>query len=95
MIKLLVSTLRTQGDIPGDYSFVPEGEFVGRYGLVCDRFSAVGHGMTARMCRTITLCCGVQTLNRCRRFMTCLTPPDSCQPTLCAVFRMKWCSPTA
>jgi hypothetical protein len=42
MIKVLVSTLSTQGSVPGDYSFVPEGELVGRYGLVCDRERKTG-----------------------------------------------------
>ena len=44
MIKVLVSTLSTQGDVPGDYSFVPDGELVGRYGVVCSGERPTGHG---------------------------------------------------
>jgi hypothetical protein len=36
MLKVLVSTTHTQGKVDGDFCFVPEGEIVGRYGIVCD-----------------------------------------------------------
>jgi hypothetical protein len=36
MLKVLVSTTQTQGRVYGDYCFVPEGEIVGRYGIICD-----------------------------------------------------------
>jgi hypothetical protein len=35
MINVLVSTNRTQGAAPGDFCWVPEGELVARYGVVC------------------------------------------------------------
>jgi hypothetical protein len=44
MLKVLVSTLSTQGDLPGDFCFVPADELVGRYSLVCDREKANGSG---------------------------------------------------
>ena len=44
MLKVLVSTLSTQGDVPGDFCFVPVDELVGRYSLVCDREKADGSG---------------------------------------------------
>ena len=36
MLKVFVSTQSTQGTMPDDFSFVPDGELVGRYSLVCD-----------------------------------------------------------
>lgn len=44
MLKVLVSTLETQGSVPGDFSYVPAGELVGRYSLVCDSERADGSG---------------------------------------------------
>jgi hypothetical protein len=44
MLKVLVSTLSTQGDMPGDFCFVPSGELVGRYSLVCDSEKEDGSG---------------------------------------------------
>lgn len=35
MINVLVSTTVTQGAAPGDFCWVPEGELVARYGMVC------------------------------------------------------------
>lgn len=35
MINVLVSTTETQGAAPGDFCWVPEGELVARYGVVC------------------------------------------------------------
>lgn len=35
MINVLVSTTVTQGAAPGDFCWVPEGELVARYGVVC------------------------------------------------------------
>jgi hypothetical protein len=35
-MKVFVSTRATQGDTPGDFCFVPEGELVGRHHMVCD-----------------------------------------------------------
>ena len=35
-MKVFVSTRATQGDIGGDFCFVPEGELVGRHHIVCD-----------------------------------------------------------
>lgn len=43
-LKVLVATAQTQGDEPGDFSFVPEGELVGRYGVVCASSRACGCG---------------------------------------------------
>jgi hypothetical protein len=44
MLKLFVATLCTQGEVPGDFCFVPEGELVGRYSMVCDLEKADGSG---------------------------------------------------
>jgi hypothetical protein len=44
MLKIFVSTLRTQGFVPGDFCFVPEGELVGRYSMVCDLEKPDGSG---------------------------------------------------
>jgi hypothetical protein len=44
VLKVLVSTLDTQGDRPGDFTWVPEGELVARYGIVCDDERADGGG---------------------------------------------------
>lgn len=44
MIKALISTGETQGDQPGDYTWVPEGELVARYGMVCDSEQPDGTG---------------------------------------------------
>lgn len=35
MLKALISTERTQGEQPEDFHWVPAGELVARYGLVC------------------------------------------------------------
>ena len=35
-MKILVATSETQVDQPGDYSFVPDGQLLARYGTVCD-----------------------------------------------------------
>jgi hypothetical protein len=35
MINVLVSTTVTQGAAPGDFCWLPEGELVARYGVVC------------------------------------------------------------
>ncbi len=35
MINVLVSTTVSQGNAPGDFCWVPEGELVARYGMVC------------------------------------------------------------
>ena len=35
MINVLVSTTVSQGAAPGDFCWVPEGELVARYGMVC------------------------------------------------------------
>lgn len=43
-MKIFVSTLSTQGALPGDFSFVPEGELVGRYSFVCDLEKPDGSG---------------------------------------------------
>lgn len=43
-MKVLVSTLETQGDEPSDFTWVPEGELVGRYGFVCGRERPDGEG---------------------------------------------------
>lgn len=45
-MKVFVSTDSTQGDEPGDFCFVPEGELVGRYHVVCDcdQFNGSGCG---------------------------------------------------
>jgi len=32
---VLVATSQTQGDVAGDFSWVPDGELVARYGIVC------------------------------------------------------------
>jgi hypothetical protein len=44
MIKVLVATTETQGDHPGDFCFVPDGELVARYGMVCDDERPDGSG---------------------------------------------------
>ena len=44
MLKVFVSTLVTQGDLPGDFSFVPDGELVGRHATVCDLERPDGSG---------------------------------------------------
>ena len=44
MLNVLVSTLETQGSVPGDFSYVPAGELVGRYSLVCDSERPDGTG---------------------------------------------------
>jgi hypothetical protein len=44
MLKMFVSTLCTQGEVPGDFCFVPQGELVGRYSMVCDLEKADGSG---------------------------------------------------
>ncbi|HEX2784208.1 MAG TPA: hypothetical protein VHN36_11520 [Ilumatobacteraceae bacterium] len=44
MLKMFVATLCTQGDVPGDFCFVPEGELVGRYSIVCDLEKVDGSG---------------------------------------------------
>ena len=44
MLKVFVSTQYTQGDLAGDFSFVPDGELVGRYSLVCDLERPDGSG---------------------------------------------------
>ena len=36
MVNVLISTTQSQGDRPDDFCWVPEGELVGRYGMVCD-----------------------------------------------------------
>jgi hypothetical protein len=38
-MKILVSTKETQGQRENDFCFVPEGEFVTNYGIVCNRDS--------------------------------------------------------
>ncbi len=43
-MKIFVSTRTTQGDVPGDFCFVPEGELVGRYTFVCDLERPDGSG---------------------------------------------------
>ena len=43
-MKIFVSTQFTQGDSPGDFCFVPEGEVVGRYAFVCDLEKPDGSG---------------------------------------------------
>lgn len=35
MVNVLISTTQSQGERPGDFSWVPDGELVARYGLVC------------------------------------------------------------
>ena len=44
MINVLVSTTVTQGAAPGDFCWVPEGELVARYGVVCARERPDGSG---------------------------------------------------
>ncbi len=44
MVKVMKSTNATQGDYPGDYSFVPEGELVARYDVVCAKEQPDGIG---------------------------------------------------
>ena len=44
MLKVLVSTTQTQGKVEGDFCFVPEGEIVGRYGVICDAEREDGKG---------------------------------------------------
>ena len=36
MVNVLISTTQSQGDRPDDFCWVPEGELVARYGMVCD-----------------------------------------------------------
>jgi hypothetical protein len=43
-VKIFVSTQSTQGEVPGDFCFVPEGEVVGRYAFVCDLERPDGSG---------------------------------------------------
>lgn len=43
-MKIFVSTQSTQGNVPGDFCFVPEGELVGRYAFVCDLEKPDGSG---------------------------------------------------
>ena len=43
-MHVLVSTTATQGESPGDFCHVPEGELVGRYGLLCDDEGPDGSG---------------------------------------------------
>ncbi|MBK5334077.1 MAG: hypothetical protein JJD93_19025 [Ilumatobacteraceae bacterium] len=44
MLKLFVSTTTTQGSVAGDFCYVPAGELVGRYSMVCDCERADGSG---------------------------------------------------
>ena len=44
MSKFLVSTNDLQGAVRGDFTWVPTGELVARYGLVCDAEKADGTG---------------------------------------------------
>jgi hypothetical protein len=44
MLKVLVSTTQTQGKVEGDFCHVPDGELVGRYGVVCHAERADGRG---------------------------------------------------
>ena len=43
-MKIFVSTLATQGAEATDFCFVPEGELVGRYSVVCDLEKPDGSG---------------------------------------------------
>lgn len=43
-MKILVSTAETQNDRPRDFTWVPEGELVARYGIVCDSERPDGGG---------------------------------------------------
>jgi hypothetical protein len=44
MLKVFVSTTTTQGAVSGDFCFVPAGELVGRYSMVCDGEQPDGSG---------------------------------------------------
>jgi len=44
MLKVFVSTTTTQGAVTGDFCFVPAGELVGRYSVVCDGERPDGSG---------------------------------------------------
>ena len=44
MLKVFVSTTTTQGAVTGDFCFVPAGELVGRYSMVCDSEQPDGSG---------------------------------------------------
>ncbi len=44
MLKVFVATRSTQGDVPGDFCFVPPAELVGRYSMVCDGERPDGSG---------------------------------------------------
>jgi len=44
MTKVLVSTTVSQGQAPGDFCWVPDGELVARYGMVCDSERPDGTG---------------------------------------------------
>lgn len=44
MMNVLVSTLVTQGDVLGDFSWMPEGELVSRQGIVCASERSDGTG---------------------------------------------------
>ncbi len=44
MINVLVSTTVSQGAVPGDFCWVPEGELVARYGMVCSDERPDGSG---------------------------------------------------
>lgn len=44
MTKVLVSTTVSQGQAPGDFCWVPDGELVARYGMVCDDERPDGSG---------------------------------------------------
>lgn len=43
-MKVFVSTMTTQGAVAGDFCFVPAGELVGRYSIVCDGEQPDGSG---------------------------------------------------
>lgn len=45
IMKVFVSTRTTQGDVPGDFCFVPANELVGRYSPVCDDEKPDGSGV--------------------------------------------------
>jgi len=44
MLKMFVSTTTTQGAVAHDFCFVPAGELVGRYSMVCDGEQPDGSG---------------------------------------------------
>ena len=44
MVNVLISTTQSQGERPGDFSWVPDGELVARYGFVCDSERPDGSG---------------------------------------------------